>query len=108
MVKREGKDDIIITQAYSKGSNIGKIDLSIDKTTGDVVKSSAEILTVKSGLVSEDPVVAKMVEKLRLDVKDKLERVIGTSQDDILKSEVSTNAESEMGRFVAEDVYKRQ
>ena len=102
MVKREGKDDIIITQAYSKGSNIGKIDLSIDKTTGDVVKSSAEILTVKSGLVSEDPVVAKMVEKLRLDVKDKLERVIGTSQDDILKSEVSTNAESEMGRFVAD------
>ena len=102
VVKREGKDDIIITQAYSKGSNIGKIDLSIDKTTGDVVKSSAEILTVKSGLVSEDPVVAKMVEKLRLDVKDKLERVIGTSQDDILKSEVSTNAESEMGRFVAD------
>ena len=102
VVKREGKDDIIITQAYSKGSNIGKIDLSIDKTTGDVVKSSAEILTVKSGLVSEDPVVAKMVEKLRLDVKDKLERVIGTSQEDILKSEVSSNGESEMGRFVAD------
>ena len=102
VVKREGKDDIIITQAYSKGSNIGKIDLSIDKTTGDVVKSSAEILTVKSGLVSEDPVVAKMVEKLRLDVKDKLERVIGNSQEDILKSEVSSNGESEMGRFVAD------
>ena len=102
VVKREGKDDIIITQAFSKGSNIGKIDLSIDKTTGDVVSSSAEILTVKSGLVSEDPVVAKMVEKLREDVKDKLERVIGFSQEDILKSEVSTNAESEMGRFVAD------
>ena len=43
-----------------------------------------------------------MVEKLREDVKDELERVIGTSQDDILKSEVSTNAESEMGRFVAD------
>ena len=102
VVKREGKDDIIITQAYSKGSNIGKIDLSIDKTTGDVVKSSAEILTVKSGVVSEDPVVANMVEKLREDVKNKLERVIGTSQEDILKSEVSTNGESEMGRFVAD------
>lgn len=41
-----------------------------------------------------------MVEKLRLDVKDKLERVIGNSQEDILKiRNDSSNGEFRNGKI---------
>ena len=65
---------------YEK-SDLVKLDVMLN---GDVVDALSFIIHRDKAYQR----ARKMVEKLRLDVKDKLERVIGTSQEDILKSEV--------------------
>lgn len=101
-VIREGKDDIIVTQAYSKGTNIGDIDLVIDRKTGDVIESSAEILTVDPNKITPDAKVLKMVEKAKEDVASDLERKVGFVEEMISRSIQGKNGEAELGRMVAE------
>ncbi|WP_052356829.1 cell wall-binding repeat-containing protein [[Clostridium] dakarense] len=102
IIKREGKDDIIVTQAYSKGQNIGEIDLTIDKTTGDVVSSKANIISVDPSKVTADAKVAKIVENAKSDVKPMLERKVGFAEEKISRSIDNDNGESELGRMIAE------
>ncbi len=104
VVKREGKDDIVVTQAYSKSTNIGKIDLVIDKTTGDVISSEtqAEVLLVDPKKITPDAKIEAMVEKARADVKSDLERKVGYAEEKILRNIEGNNGESELGRMIAE------
>lgn len=102
IVEREGKDSILVTEAYSKGTYIGKIDLIIDKGTGDVTESSAEIIPVDPSKIEPDMVVTEMVEKSREEVKPLLERVVGYAEEIIPKNVENVNGESELGRLVAE------
>lgn len=101
VIKREGKDDIVVTQAYSKGSNIGEIDLTIDKTTGDVVSSKANILSVDPNKITPDANVSKIVKDAKEDVKPMLERKVGFAEEEISRSIDNDNGESELGRMIA-------
>lgn len=102
VVKREGKDDIVVTQAYSKSTNIGDIDLVIDKETGDVVSSKSEILSVDPKSMPADKAVTLMVQKAREDVKPLLERKVGFAEEFISRSIEGANGESELGRMIAD------
>lgn len=102
VVKREGKDDIVVAQAYSKSTNIADIDLAIDKKTGDVVSSKSKILPVDPKSMPADETVTRMVQKAKEDVKPLLERKIGFAQEFISRDIEGANGESELGRMIAE------
>ena len=101
-IVREGKDDVIVTQAYSKGQNIGNIDLTIDRKTGDVVESSAAIISVDPSKVTPDAKVESIVAQAEADVKDALERKVGFAEEFISRSIEGVNGEAELGRMIAE------
>lgn len=102
VVSRDGKDDIVVVEAYSKSTNIARVDLTIDKDTGDVVKSSAEIVDVDPSNITADETVEKMVEEAREDVKPLLERKVGYAEELIPRNIENLNGESELGRLTAE------
>ena len=100
-VVRDGKDDIIVTEAYSKGMNIGDIDLVIDRKTGDVIDSKSEILTVDPKNITPDAKVLEMVKKAKEDVKGDLERKVGFAEEMISRTIEGKNGEAELGRMIA-------
>lgn len=102
VVKREGKDDIVVTQAYSKSTNISDIDLVIDKESGDVVSSKSEILPIDPKNISADKAATLMVQKAREDVKPLLERKVGFAEEFISRNIEGANGESELGRMIAD------
>lgn len=102
VVKREGKDDIVVTEAYSKGQNIGEIDLTIDKTTGDVVNSKANIISVDPKKITADAKVTNIVQKAAEDVKPMLERKVGYAEEEIPRTIDNDHGEAELGRMIAE------
>lgn len=100
VVKREGKDDILVTQANSKGTSLTDTDLTISKETGDVVGYKRDILTVSPETITADPKVASMVGKYEEDVKPLLERKVGYAEEEINRN-LNNNGESELGRMIA-------
>ncbi|WP_270940552.1 cell wall-binding repeat-containing protein [Romboutsia lituseburensis] len=102
VVKREGKDDIIVTEAYSKGQNIGEIDLTIDKTTGDVVSGKSNIIPVDPKKITADAKVTNIVQKAAEDVKPMLERKVGYAEEEIPRTIDNDHGEAELGRMIAE------
>ncbi len=102
VVKREGKDNIVVTQAYSKGQNIGEIDLTIDKSTGDVVNSKGNVISVDPKKIIPDPNVTKIVNHAKKEVKPMLERKVGFAEEEISRSISNDNGEAELGRMIAE------
>ncbi len=102
VVKREGKDDIIVTQAYSKGTAIGDIDLTISKETGDVVSYENTVHDVKDGTLPPNATIARMVKQAREDVQHLLDRKIGEASQLISREVVTAGGESELGRMIAQ------
>ncbi len=87
VVKREGKDDIVVTQAYSKSTNIGKIDLVIDKTTGDVISADnhqyANSVVKREG---KDDIVVTQAYSKSTNI-GKIDLVIDKTTGDVISSE---------------------
>ncbi|KOO41117.1 5'-nucleotidase C-terminal domain-containing protein [Priestia koreensis] len=72
-------DNKLIVQAYSYGTAFSDVDLEIDPTTHDIVKKSADVVTVIQSKYTPDPKVQAIVDKYEEKVKPVKEQVVGES-----------------------------
>lgn len=70
-------DEKLIVQAWEYGKAFADIDVEIDRTTGDIVKETAEVVYVDQNKIDPDPVVAEILAKYENKVADLLNEVVG-------------------------------
>ncbi|MBQ0721510.1 MAG: bifunctional metallophosphatase/5'-nucleotidase [Gammaproteobacteria bacterium] len=99
----EGKE-ILITQAFSRGTAYADIDVAIDPRSGDIVEKSARIITtwadVEPGL-SPDPAIAGMTQQAVASVALLVNQVIGNAAQDITRT-ANSAGESALGNLIAD------
>lgn len=94
-------DDKLVVQAYSKGTAFADIHLVIDRNTGDVAYSEAEIVTVWADAVEPDSRILGLIDKYEEEVKPVTERVIATAATDLTRKQ-SEAGESALGNLIAD------
>lgn len=94
-------DDKLVVQAYSKGTAFADIHLVIDRNTGDVAYSEAEIVTVWADAVEPDSRILGLIDKYEEGVKPVTERVIATAATDLTRKQ-SEAGESALGNLIAD------
>lgn len=100
---RHGKD-ILVTQAYAYGTAYADIDLEMDRTTKNIVRKSASIVTTYADAgpgLTPDPEVSKLVAAAETKVGPLILRVIGRAATDI-KGEQNSAGESALGNLIAD------
>lgn len=99
----EGKE-ILITQAFSRGTAYADIDVAVDPKTGDIVEKSAGIMTTwadeGSGL-SPNQAIARMTDQAVKSVEVLVNEVIGNAVEAITRSE-NDAGESALGNLIAD------
>jgi 5'-nucleotidase len=99
----EGKE-ILITQAFSRGTAYADIDVAVDPKTGDIVEKSASIITTwadeEPGL-SPNQSIASMTDQAVKSVEVLVNEVIGNAAEAITRSE-SDAGESALGNLIAD------
>jgi 5'-nucleotidase len=90
-----------VTQAVAFGTAFGEIDMSIDRRTGDVLETGADIVHAWDDRVEPDPRVAKMVERYRARLGDLATRPIAFAPAPITR-QPEPDGISELGRLVAD------
>jgi 5'-nucleotidase len=103
VANRNGRK-ILVTQAFAKGTAYAKIDLKIDTLTRDVVKKTAQIITVYGdngpGL-APDSSVTKLVQNAKKMVAPITDRIIGTASHAI-SARQNIAGESALGDLIAD------
>jgi 5'-nucleotidase len=94
-------DDKLVVQAYSKGTAFADIHLVIDRNTGDVAYSEAEIVTVWADAVQPDPRILGLIRQYEEEVKPVTDRVIATAASDLTRTQ-SEAGESALGNLIAD------
>ncbi|NLY88072.1 MAG: hypothetical protein GX085_00360 [Firmicutes bacterium] len=94
-------DGKLVTQAYCYGMAFTEIDLLIDRTTGDIVWSDAELAFVWSDMVSPDPRIEALIERYRPVVEEVINRPIAVAATR-LGREGREQGESVLGNLVAD------
>jgi len=96
--------EILLTQAFSKGTAYGDIDITLDPVSGDIVEKSAAIMTTwaDQGIgLTPDPQVAALVDQANLAVQPLVKRVVGVAATEILRRQ-DLNGESVLGDLIAD------
>lgn len=93
--------DKLVVEAGKYGTAFSSVDLKIDRATGDVVDSRAEVVATDNDAMRPDPVVSALVEKYRREVAPISERVVGTAVGDVTAAETEAG-ESALGDLVAD------
>lgn len=91
----------LVVEAGKYGTAFSSVDLKIDRATGDVTRSAAEILTTDNAGMEPDPAVSALVEERRREVAPISERVVGTAAGDVKAAETEAG-ESALGDLVAD------
>lgn len=102
IVERADGDDVLVTQAYSKGSAFSDAHVTISRATGDIVHQRADIMNTTHDKMNPDQDTMELVAKYYENVKSRLERVVAHAPETILRAINSKNGESELGRLIAE------
>lgn len=96
--------EILVVQAFSRGTAFDEIDVAIDPRSHDIVEKSARIVTtyadVEPGL-SPDKYIAEMVAKAEAAVAPLINRVIGTTVAGITRT-ANNAGESALGNLIAD------
>lgn len=98
-----GGREVLVVQAWSAGTAFADVDLAVDRASGDVVASTARIVTTFAddpGLVP-DPAAARLTASAEARVAPLTRRVI-TSAARVLSRSPSGAGESPLGDLVAE------
>ncbi|RFU63720.1 bifunctional 2',3'-cyclic-nucleotide 2'-phosphodiesterase/3'-nucleotidase [Peribacillus glennii] len=95
-------DNKLIVQAYSYGTAFEDVDLEVDPTTNDIVKKSAEIVTVVQDGVTPDAETTALINKY-LDMFPELKEPLGTTDAPITKAN-AYNEESALGNLIADSM----
>jgi 5'-nucleotidase len=91
----------LVTQAYSYGSAFADIDLTIDRHSGDVVSSWAEIVNASMSGVPPDPGIGSIVADAQSRVAPLVSRVVGSTARTLTASQERTG-ESALGNLIAD------
>jgi 5'-nucleotidase len=96
---------VLVTQAYMYGRGYGDIDLTIDRSTGEIVGKSAQIVPTYADQApgtSLDPAATALLSKAQNAVNPVEDQVIGTAAENITIAQNSAG-ESAMGDLVADE-----
>lgn len=103
---------VLVTQAFSAGMAFARIDLDVDPATGDVARSSAEIVPARADAgpgLTPDPAAARLLAAAQEKVGARLRRVVATASRPLARGARSPPAgetgESALGNLVA-DAYR--
>jgi 5'-nucleotidase len=92
----------IVTQAYSNGTAFADIDLTVDRTTKDVVEKSAQIIdTYHDAAIPADAAVEELVNYYKELAAPISNQVIGTAAYDLTKDQ-NNAGESALGNLIAD------
>ena len=91
----------LVTQAFARGTAFADIDITVDRTYGDVVDKRAEIITTFADQVTPDPTLAAKILGWQTAVGPLIKRVVGHAAEDILRSE-DVGAEGAAENLVAD------
>jgi 5'-nucleotidase len=69
----------LLVQAYSYGTALDRVELTVDRRSGDVVASSAQIQRVRHAGLRPDPAVAAIVRRYARRVRPVANRVVATA-----------------------------
>ncbi|MCR8868927.1 bifunctional 2',3'-cyclic-nucleotide 2'-phosphodiesterase/3'-nucleotidase [Peribacillus frigoritolerans] len=95
-------DNKLIVQAYSYGTAFEDVDLEIDPSTKDIVKKSAEIVTVTQDGMTPDAGTTKFINDY-LDMFPELKAPLGTTDEKILRTNAYTQ-ETGLGNLIADSM----
>ncbi|PLT34058.1 bifunctional 2',3'-cyclic-nucleotide 2'-phosphodiesterase/3'-nucleotidase [Bacillus sp. V5-8f] len=95
-------DGKLVVQAYSYGTAIADVDLEIDPATKDIVKKSAEIVTVAQNGITPDTQTTELINKY-LEMFPELTQPLGTTVAPITRTN-AYNAESALGNLIADSM----
>ena len=91
----------LVVEAFSVGTAFDAVNMKIDRKTGNVVSSSAEIVTTFDDAVRPDPRTARLVADYKARITPIAERVVGTAQTDISRT-ANAAGESALGDLIAD------
>jgi 5'-nucleotidase len=94
-------DGKLVVQAYSYGTAFADVDLVINRETGDVVKSSAEIVRTCTNGIEPDPELAALVAEYQAAIEPIASRVVGTAAEPITR-DTTAAGESALGDLIAD------
>jgi 5'-nucleotidase len=98
-------DGKLVVQAYSYGTAFADVDLVINRDTGDVVKSSAEIVRTCTDGIEPDPELAALVAEYQTAIEPIASRLVGTAAETITRdapSDLTPAGESALGDLIAD------
>lgn len=89
---REG--NVLVVEAGSNGSFLGRLDLTL-KATGGIEQVNFELIPIHASQLAEDPAVAKLVERVLQPHRQRMDEVLCESRSNILRYDVfETNADN--------------
>ena len=91
----------LVVEAFSVGTAFDAVKMKIDRKTGDVTSSSADIVTTFDDAVQPDPRTAQLVADYKARITPIAERVVGTAQTDISRT-ANAAGESALGDLIAD------
>jgi 5'-nucleotidase len=94
-------DGKLVVEAYSFGTAFDKVDLRINRDTGDVIKSSAEVIDTDNAGVAPDPATAALVKEYKDRITPISERVVGEAAETITRTN-NAAGESPLGQLIAD------
>ncbi|WP_035323098.1 bifunctional 2',3'-cyclic-nucleotide 2'-phosphodiesterase/3'-nucleotidase [Peribacillus kribbensis] len=95
-------DNKLVVQSYSYGTAFSDIDLEIDPATKDIVKKSAEIVTVDQSKITPDPGTTEFIDKY-LKMFPELTLPLGTTDAKITRENAYTQ-EAPLGNLIADSM----
>jgi len=96
---------VLVTQAYMYSRGYGDIDLTIDRSTGEIVEKSAQIVPTYADQApgtSPDPAATALLNEAQNAVDPVEKQVIGAAAEDITLAQ-NRAGESAMGNLVADE-----
>ena len=104
LVSNEEGKEILITQAFSRGTAYADIDVAVDPKTGDIVEKSAGIVTTwadEGPGLNPNQAIASMTDQAVKSVEVLVNAVIGNAAEPITRSE-NDAGESALGNLIAD------
>lgn len=94
-------DGKLVTEAYSYGTAFSDTDLTIDRATGDIVSSKAEIVDVKREGITPDAEIAKMIKDYQELNAPTMNKPVGKTEAAITRA-ANAAGESALGNLIAD------
>jgi 5'-nucleotidase len=91
----------LIVQAFSLGTAFDAVNMKIDRSTKDVVSSSAEIVNTFNDAIAPDAATARLVADYKERIDPIANRVVGTAAENVVRTN-NAAGESPLGQLIAD------